>query len=165
MVQRLFFLKEIFFWQGPSTRVTLLVDDSSALWTLHWTHSFSLYWFLCQSLCSYVDWRDRNEKGVIVSKKKCFLHLKKSWFVVQRKTANYYICSYCQVWYEQPLGKIKIHEQSGGKNVNYHYRQQAGPTVTEKCPECESTLHVSVFSHLSLTNRICSWKMMLFLDT
>jgi len=75
MVQRLFFLKEkcfLFFWQGSSTRVTLLVDDSSALWTLHWTHSFSLYWFLYQSLCSYVDWRDRNEKGVIVSKKKFF---------------------------------------------------------------------------------------------
>jgi len=85
-----------------------------------------------------------------VKKKRFVLHLKKSWFVVQRKTANYYTCSYCQVWYEQPLGKIKIHEQSGGTNVNYHYRQQAGPTVSEKCPECESTLHVSLFSHLSL---------------
>ena len=71
--------------------------------------------------------------------------LKKSWFV-QRKTANYYICSYCQVWYEQPLGKIKIHEQSGGKNVNYHYGVQAGPTVSEKCPECESTLHVRILA-------------------
>jgi len=57
------------------------------------------------------------------------------------KTANYYICSHCQVWYEQPLGRMKFHDQSE-KNVSF--KVQAGPTVSEKCPECESTLHVSV---------------------
>jgi len=39
---------------------------------------------------------------------------------------------------------MRVHEQSGGKN--YHYGIQAGPTVSEKCPECESTLHVSVWT-------------------
>jgi len=73
----IFFLKEkclpfFFFFQGPLTRVTLFFDDSSALWTLHWAHSFSLYRFLRPSICSDVDWRSRNEKGVIVSKKKAF---------------------------------------------------------------------------------------------
>jgi len=52
---------------GPSTCVTLSVNGGSALWTLHWTHSFSIYWLLCPSFCSYVDWSNRNEKGVIVS--------------------------------------------------------------------------------------------------
>ncbi|KAL9715182.1 RNA methyltransferase tRNA(m5U54)methyltransferase [Leucoagaricus gongylophorus] len=56
------------------------------------------------------------------------------------KTANYYICSHCQVWYEQPLGRMKVHDQSE-KNVSF--KVQAGPTVSEKCPECESTLHIA----------------------
>ncbi|KAF5358340.1 hypothetical protein D9756_001542 [Leucocoprinus leucothites] len=59
------------------------------------------------------------------------------------KTANYYICSHCQAWYEQPLGRVveKVHEKSG--HVNYLFKTQAGPTVSEKCPECESTLHLA----------------------
>jgi hypothetical protein len=59
------------------------------------------------------------------------------------KAANYYICSHCQSWYEQPLGRIvdKIHPKSG--HVNHLFKTQFGPTVSEKCPECESTLHVS----------------------
>ncbi|KAJ3564295.1 hypothetical protein NP233_g8393 [Leucocoprinus birnbaumii] len=59
------------------------------------------------------------------------------------KAANYYVCSHCQAWYEQPLGRIveKVHEKSG--HVNYLFKTQAGPTVSEKCPECESTLHIA----------------------
>ncbi|KXN86864.1 tRNA (guanine(26)-N(2))-dimethyltransferase [Leucoagaricus sp. SymC.cos] len=59
------------------------------------------------------------------------------------KTANYYICSHCSAWYEQPLGRVveKVHERSG--HVNVLFKTQAGPTVSEKCPECESTLHIA----------------------
>lgn len=37
----------------------------------------------------------------------------------------------------------KVHERSG--HVNHLFKTQAGPTVSTKCPECESTLHVSHF--------------------
>ncbi|XP_006458094.1 hypothetical protein AGABI2DRAFT_183183 [Agaricus bisporus var. bisporus H97] len=59
------------------------------------------------------------------------------------KAANYYICSHCQSWYEQPLGRTveKVHQKSG--QVNHLFKTQAGPTVSEKCPECESTLHIA----------------------
>ncbi|KAH8116969.1 N2,N2-dimethylguanosine tRNA methyltransferase, partial [Phellopilus nigrolimitatus] len=72
---------------------------------------------------------------------------------VASKTSTYYICSGCQSFYEQPLGKIveKVSEKNG--QVNYIYRQRTGPPVGDKCPECESALHVrgSTFSnHLYL---------------
>ncbi|KAF8350673.1 N2 N2-dimethylguanosine tRNA methyltransferase [Amanita rubescens] len=59
------------------------------------------------------------------------------------KASIYYICSSCQSYHEQPLGRVveKVHEASG--NVNHHYKIQAGPTVPEKCPECESTMHLA----------------------
>lgn len=55
----------------------------------------------------------------------------------------YYICSVCQSFYEQPLGRVveKVQEPSGNKN--YLFKTHAGPPVTDKCPECDSTLHVS----------------------
>ncbi|KAL5532740.1 TRM1 [Sanghuangporus sanghuang] len=59
------------------------------------------------------------------------------------KTSTYYVCSGCQAFYEQPLGKIveKVSEKNG--QVNLLFRQRAGPPVGDKCPECDSTLHVA----------------------
>ncbi|KAL5489901.1 TRM1 [Sanghuangporus weigelae] len=59
------------------------------------------------------------------------------------KTSTYYVCSGCQAFYEQPLGKIveKVSEKNG--KVNLLFRQRAGPPVGDKCPECDSTLHVA----------------------
>ncbi|TFK76405.1 N2,N2-dimethylguanosine tRNA methyltransferase [Pluteus cervinus] len=59
------------------------------------------------------------------------------------KTANYYVCSFCQTPYEQPLGKVieKAHEASG--NVNYLFKIQAAPSVGDHCPECNSTMHLA----------------------
>ena len=56
----------------------------------------------------------------------------------------YYICTSCQSFYEQPLGKAveKKHEPSG--SVNYLFKIHNGPSVADKCPECESALHVRV---------------------
>lgn len=58
-------------------------------------------------------------------------------------TATYYICMSCQAPYEQPIGKVKtnVHEKSGA--VNYVFRTHAGPPAGDKCPECESTLHMA----------------------
>jgi len=59
------------------------------------------------------------------------------------KTSTFYICSGCQSFYEQPLGKIveKTSEKNG--QVNLLYRQRSGPPVGDKCTECESILHVA----------------------
>lgn len=60
-----------------------------------------------------------------------------------RKTSTFYICTSCEAFYGQPLGRVveKVHEASG--NVNYNYKTHAGPPVSQRCPECDSTLHVS----------------------
>ncbi|KAF5380997.1 hypothetical protein D9615_003984 [Tricholomella constricta] len=58
------------------------------------------------------------------------------------KTSAYYICSTCQSFYEQPLGKV-VAKPSAAGNINYLFKIQYGPAVTEKCPECESALHMA----------------------
>ncbi|KAL0581707.1 RNA methyltransferase tRNA(m5U54)methyltransferase [Marasmius crinis-equi] len=59
------------------------------------------------------------------------------------KTSTYYICTSCQAFYEQPLGRVieKKSERTG--DVNYIFKTQPGPTVEGKCPECESVLHIA----------------------
>ncbi len=60
----------------------------------------------------------------------------------------FYVCSGCQSFYDQPLGKIveKTSEKSG--QTNLLFKQKAGPPVSDKCPECESVLHVSGLSFI-----------------
>ncbi|KAH7914686.1 tRNA methyltransferase [Hygrophoropsis aurantiaca] len=59
------------------------------------------------------------------------------------KTAMYYVCTGCQSFYEQPLGRMveKVHEQSG--NVNHLFKTHIGPPVSQKCTECDAPLHVA----------------------
>ncbi|GLB34920.1 putative tRNA methyltransferase [Lyophyllum shimeji] len=58
------------------------------------------------------------------------------------KTSAYYICSTCQSFYEQPLGRVIEKTQAAG-NTNYLFKIQNGPPVTDKCPECDSALHMA----------------------
>ncbi|KAF9264645.1 N2,N2-dimethylguanosine tRNA methyltransferase [Marasmius fiardii PR-910] len=58
------------------------------------------------------------------------------------KTSTYYICTSCQAFHEQPLGRMVEKKESSG-NVNYLFKTQPGPLVEGKCPECESVLHVA----------------------
>ncbi|KAK0210787.1 tRNA methyltransferase [Desarmillaria ectypa] len=59
------------------------------------------------------------------------------------KTSAYFVCTSCQSFYEQPLGRVteKKHEASG--NINYNFRTHPGPVVSDRCPECESALHIA----------------------
>ncbi|KAG5645230.1 hypothetical protein DXG03_006647 [Asterophora parasitica] len=59
------------------------------------------------------------------------------------KTSAYYICSTCQSHYEQPLGKV-VEKASAAGNINYLFKIQHGPTLPQKCPECESSLHAQM---------------------
>ncbi|GBE82152.1 tRNA (guanine(26)-N(2))-dimethyltransferase [Sparassis crispa] len=49
----------------------------------------------------------------------------------------------CQAFYNQPLGRIveQVHEASG--NINLQYKAHTGPTAADKCPECNSILHIA----------------------
>ncbi|KAG6832138.1 hypothetical protein H0H87_002450 [Tephrocybe sp. NHM501043] len=74
-----------------------------------------------------------------------FVRVKTSPLEVKKaltKTSAYYICSTCQSSYEQPLGRV-VEKPSAAGNVNYLFKIQNGPGVTEKCPECDSTLHMA----------------------
>ncbi|KAH9856963.1 N2,N2-dimethylguanosine tRNA methyltransferase [Lenzites betulinus] len=58
------------------------------------------------------------------------------------KTALYHVCSGCQSFYEQPLGRVT--EQTSAKgNVTLNFKVHQGPPVSERCPECNSALHVA----------------------
>ncbi|KAF8163340.1 tRNA methyltransferase [Crassisporium funariophilum] len=59
------------------------------------------------------------------------------------KTSTFYVCTSCQSFHEQPLGKIvtKVNEASG--NTSHSFKTHAGPLIPEKCTECESTLHLA----------------------
>jgi len=65
-----------------------------------------------------------------------------------RKTSMYYVCTSCQAFYEQPLGRM-LDKKSDNGNVNQYPRTTPGPPVSDKCPECDSTLHASHLSGLS----------------
>ena len=64
--------------------------------------------------------------------------------IITSQNSIFYICSGCQAFYEQPLGKVveKVSDKTG--QTNLLYRQQTGPPVDGKCPECDSALHVGV---------------------
>ncbi|KAH7103878.1 N2,N2-dimethylguanosine tRNA methyltransferase [Auriculariales sp. MPI-PUGE-AT-0066] len=60
------------------------------------------------------------------------------------KTAMYYICTGCQAWFEEPLGRVleKVDEASG--NINPVYRTHPGPSFKGgHCPYCESNTHAT----------------------
>ena len=59
------------------------------------------------------------------------------------QTSVYYICSGCQSFHEQPLGRMteRINDRSG--NTTVLFKSHVGPPVPEKCPECGSPLHIA----------------------
>jgi len=68
---------------------------------------------------------------------------------MDRKTSTFYVCTTCQAFYDQPLGRVVEKAHSAG-NVNYLFKTQAGPTVESRCPECDSALHARLDTILNL---------------
>ncbi|KAJ3896452.1 N2 N2-dimethylguanosine tRNA methyltransferase [Lentinula edodes] len=74
-----------------------------------------------------------------------FIRVNSSPYQVKKaltKTSSYFVCTSCQSFYEQPLGRL-VEKQGSRENVNTIYKTQPGPTVGGKCPECESGLHIA----------------------
>ncbi|CAG7846119.1 tRNA (guanine(26)-N(2))-dimethyltransferase; AltName: Full=tRNA 2,2-dimethylguanosine-26 methyltransferase; AltName: Full=tRNA(guanine-26,N(2)-N(2)) methyltransferase; AltName: Full=tRNA(m(2,2)G26)dimethyltransferase [Serendipita indica DSM 11827] len=76
-----------------------------------------------------------------------FIRIKTSPIEVKRlssQVATYYICTSCQAYYEQPLGRIV--EEPGRKassELNLFYKTHVAPTAPQRCPECDSALHMA----------------------
>lgn len=65
-----------------------------------------------------------------------------SLIYVCSRTSVYYVCSGCQSFHEQPLGKVTERTNDRG-NPTVLFKTHVGPPVSEKCPECGSPLHVA----------------------
>ncbi len=50
-----------------------------------------------------------------------------------------------------------ITKTSNSGNVNYNFKTNAGPPVSDKCPECNSHFHVRPFVPLMKITLSCSW--------
>ncbi|KIP09582.1 hypothetical protein PHLGIDRAFT_126174 [Phlebiopsis gigantea 11061_1 CR5-6] len=75
-----------------------------------------------------------------------FVRVKTSQAEVKKlvaNTASYYVCSGCQSFYEQSLGKVKTSVSAKTGDTNYHYKVNTGPPVSDKCPECNSIFHLA----------------------
>ncbi|KAI0283032.1 N2 N2-dimethylguanosine tRNA methyltransferase [Russula aff. rugulosa BPL654] len=61
---------------------------------------------------------------------------------VASQTSVYYVCSGCQSFHEQPLGRV-TEKMSERGYPTVLFKTHVGPPVSEKCPECGSPLHVA----------------------
>ncbi|KAJ7063332.1 N2,N2-dimethylguanosine tRNA methyltransferase [Mycena amicta] len=74
-----------------------------------------------------------------------FVRVRTSPIEVKRaitKTSIYWICNDCQSFYGHPLGKVSEKAHPSGP-VNLTFKTQAGPPVSENCPECSGVLHAA----------------------
>ncbi|KAJ7097891.1 tRNA methyltransferase [Mycena belliarum] len=74
-----------------------------------------------------------------------FIRIKTSPLEVKNavtKTSTYWVCPYCQSFYGQTLAKVTEKAHQNG-SVNYNFKLQSGPPVGDKCPECDSLLHMA----------------------
>jgi hypothetical protein len=65
-----------------------------------------------------------------------------------------YICSFCQAHYDQPLARVVEKKNDRTGSVTNLFKTQAGPPVGDKCPECESALHVRPHVHVSFAAQL-----------
>lgn len=57
-----------------------------------------------------------------------------------------YSCHFCHSFYPQPFGRVVEKETNKGDTVTM-YKTAPGPSINgSECPECSSTLHVSLVS-------------------
>ncbi|KAJ3920302.1 N2 N2-dimethylguanosine tRNA methyltransferase [Lentinula edodes] len=64
-----------------------------------------------------------------------FIRVNSSPYQVKKtltKTSSYFVCTSCQSFYEQPLGRV-VEKQGSRENVNTIYKTEPGPTVGGKC--------------------------------
>ncbi|KAF7294912.1 tRNA (guanine(26)-N(2))-dimethyltransferase [Mycena indigotica] len=74
-----------------------------------------------------------------------FIRVRTSPIEVKRavaKTSIYWICNDCQSFYGQPMGKVSEKAHPSGP-VNVTFKTQAGPPVSETCPECNGVMHAA----------------------
>jgi len=128
---------------GIATSPSLYLHVCRALWTIYRTALVPFDRLLRSAFRSRELLTERSKKNLKVSP--LSLHPSPAVFThtSSSKTSTYYVCSGCQSFYEQPLGRIVEKSHQGSAQVNLQFKTHSGPPVSEKCPECNSTLHVS----------------------
>ncbi|KAI0093858.1 tRNA methyltransferase [Irpex rosettiformis] len=59
------------------------------------------------------------------------------------KNSTYYVCTHCQSFYDQPLGKIATTMNKVGSGTHDTFKTHSGPPVGDRCPECNSHFHIA----------------------
>ncbi|GJJ12119.1 hypothetical protein Clacol_006360 [Clathrus columnatus] len=59
------------------------------------------------------------------------------------QTSLYYVCTNCQAYYQQTLGKVVDKSTEMSSNPNLQYKVNAGPPVSPMCGECGGTFHIA----------------------
>ncbi|KAF7304907.1 tRNA (guanine(26)-N(2))-dimethyltransferase [Mycena kentingensis (nom. inval.)] len=75
-----------------------------------------------------------------------FIRVKSSPIDVKRavaKTSIFWICNDCQSHYGQTIGHVNEKKVDAHGAVNFVFKTQAGPPVSENCPECKGVLHAA----------------------
>ncbi|KAB5595291.1 TRNA (guanine-N2-)-methyltransferase [Ceratobasidium theobromae] len=57
------------------------------------------------------------------------------------KSATYYVCTGCQSFHEQTIGRVVEKISEGNGSVNLTYKAQSGPPVGQECEECGFKFH------------------------
>lgn len=60
-----------------------------------------------------------------------------------RNTATYYVCTSCQSFHEQPLGRAVEKPNAKTGAVDVLFKTAGGPSTSGRCDECDSPLHVA----------------------
>lgn len=116
-------------------------DLCRALRPIYSTTVVSFNRFLRAVVCEGSDSAYRSQEGCQVRTRA--LRWSLLFIYVHSKTSVYFVCSGCQSFYDQPLGRMteRVNDHSG--NTTILYKTHVGPTVSEKCPECRSPLHIA----------------------
>jgi N2,N2-dimethylguanosine tRNA methyltransferase len=110
------------------------------LWPVYSTTSISLNRFLRAVVRESTDSAHRGEESCQV-RRQVLRWLYFFLIYICSQTSIYYVCSGCQSFYEQPLGRVTERINDRG-NPTVLFKTHVGPPVPEKCPECDSSLHI-----------------------
>jgi hypothetical protein len=121
---------------GPSYHL----DVGCTLWAVYPTTSVAFNRFLRAIIRESTDGAYRGQESCQVRRQVldgCY-----SLIYVCSQTSVYYVCSGCQSFHGQPLGRVTERTNDRG-NPTVLFKTHVGPPVSEKCPECGSPLHVA----------------------
>lgn len=134
---------------GVTSCPTYNFDLGRSIWSVYPTTSILINRLLRPAVYPGINLSPRGQKIGQV-KHLPFLRCRTADIPLSSKNSTYYVCTHCQSFYEQPLGKTVTTVHEGNGSTHHSFKTHSGPPVGDRCPECNSTLHVS-FPYSCLT--------------